>query len=137
MKRGCFAGAHRALVASGLAAEPACWCPARGRPWWGWPLRGKPFGGLVRLSSAATAITTSTSSTSSIASSTISSGICSIGIESSPAGLDAAWVRIWFLDGVKWRERRTTILFLSTITPILFLLGWLSRCRMCSPTLKS
>jgi hypothetical protein len=57
---------------------------------------------LVRLSSAATAITTSTTS---IASSTtcsgftISSGICSIGIESSPAGLDPAWVRIWFLDG--------------------------------------
>jgi hypothetical protein len=62
---------------------------------------------LVRLSSAATAITTSTGSTTSIASSptcsgfTISSVICSIGIESSPAGLDPAWARIWFLDGVK------------------------------------
>ena len=96
MKRGCLAGAHRALVASGLAAEPAYWCPARGRPWWGWPLGGWPLGGLVRLSSAATAITTSTIF---IASSTTCSGICSVGIESSPAGLDPAWVRIWFLDG--------------------------------------
>jgi hypothetical protein len=68
-------------------------------PWWGWPLGGWPLGGLVRLSSAATAITTSTGSTSSIASSTRCSGICSIGIESSPAGLHPAWVRIWFLDG--------------------------------------
>ena len=66
-----------------------------GRSWWGWLLAG-----LVRLSSAATAITTSTGSHTSIASSTssigftISSGICSIGIESSPAGLHPAWVRI-------------------------------------------
>ena len=95
MKRGCLAGALRLLVASGLAAEPACWCPAWGRSWWGWLLAG-----LVRLSSAATAITTSTGSHTSIASSTssigftISSGICSIGIESSPAGLHPAWVRI-------------------------------------------
>ena len=119
MWRGCLAGAHRALVASGLAAEPACWCPARGRPWWGWPLRGKPFGGLVRLSSAATAITTSTGSHTSIASSTssigftISSGICSIGIESSPAGLHPAWVRIWFLDGAAQPVRPCRLLHVT------------------------
>jgi hypothetical protein len=53
---------------------------------------------LLRLSSAATAITTSTGSTTTTTSTTCS-GICSIGIESSPAGLDPAWVWIWFLDG--------------------------------------
>ena len=71
------------------------------------------LGGLVRLSSAPTAITTSIASSTSSIGFTICSGICSIGIESSPAGLHPPWARIWFLDGAAQPVRPCRLLHVT------------------------